>query len=89
MTRYKYLGKSVRDIRRKGLDTIKEYEGILRQIKRQLRKAKTKRQKQKLRGRLLLLYRLTFKKNNNKIRYVSIARLKKLRNEIKKVMKSS
>jgi len=82
--RYKYLGKSVRDIRKKGLDAVKEYEGILRQILRQARKGSVPRKV--LRGRLLLLYRLTFKKNNSKIRYVSMRRLLALRRKIKEAM---
>lgn len=86
MSRYKYLGKKVKDRGRRGLDKISEYRDIARAIVKDYRKGKiTKKTAQ---GRLLLLYRLTFKKNNKKIAHISNKKLTQLRRHIRKLMKS-
>jgi len=86
MARYKYLGKKVRDVGMRGLDTLREFYGIARAI---VRDYKAKRIKRKTAmGRLLLLYRLTFKKNNSKIKHLSTASLRRLRDYIKTLMQS-
>jgi len=83
--RYKYLGKRVKDVGKKGLDKISEYRGILRAIIKDLKSGKIS--KKTARGRLLLLYRLTFPSKNKKIRGVSKTTLKRLRSEIRNAMK--
>jgi len=83
---YRYLGKKVKDVKKKGLDALSEYKGILKSIKKDY---KAERISEKTaRGRLLLLYRLSFKKNNSKIKDVPAEKLRKLRKEIKEAMKS-
>jgi len=84
MTRYKYLGKKVPDIKRKGLDTIKEFYGIMRAIVRDVKARRISRNV--ARGRLLLLYRLTFPKYNSKVKGISKTTLEKVRRDIKKLM---
>ncbi|MEM5806391.1 MAG: hypothetical protein QXO07_01305 [Candidatus Aenigmatarchaeota archaeon] len=85
MTKYKYLGKKVKDIGKKGLDKVIEYKKIANAIYRDFKKRRIS--KKVALGRLLLLYRLTFKSKNRKIRNVSNSTLKKLRNYIRKIMK--
>ena len=82
-TRYKYLGKRVRDIRPKGLTHVKEVKAILRAIKRDVKAGRIS--KKVARGRLLLLYRLTFKKNNSKLK-ASLRTRVRLRRMIKNAM---
>lgn len=83
--RYKYLGKRVRDIKRKGLDTYKEYKAILRAILKDRFSGKISRKK--ARGRLLLLYRLTFPSKNKKARSISATKREKLRQLILRAMR--
>jgi len=82
-TRYKYLGKRVKDIRPKGLTHVKEVKAILRAIKRDVKAGRIS--KKVARGRLLLLYRLTFKKNNSKLK-ASLRTRVRLRRMIKNAM---
>ncbi len=80
----KYLGKKVKDINKPGLDSVKEFREIIREI---LRDYKSGRISEKTaRGRFLLLLRLTYKKNNSKIRHLSNQTLLRLRYEIKRAM---
>lgn len=83
-SKYKYLGKRVPDINRPGLDSAKEFRAILREIIRDYRSGRIDRKT--ARGRLLLLYRLTYKKNNSKIAHLSNTTLRRLRAEIKAAM---
>ncbi len=82
--RYKYLGRRVKDRGKKGLDSASEFYGIMKAIIRDWKagriSAKTAR------GRLLLLYRLSFKKNNSKIQHLSNSTLQRIRRRIKKLM---
>ena len=82
-TRYKYLGKRVKDIRPKGLTHVKEVKAILRAIKRDVKAGRISKKVAK--GRLLLLYRLTFKKNNSKLK-ASLRTRVRLRRMIKNAM---
>ncbi|MFA4641217.1 hypothetical protein [Pyrococcus kukulkanii] len=84
MGKYKYLGKRVRDIGKKGLDRPSEFRAIMKAIVRDYRKRRISKQTAK--GRLLLLYRLTFKKNNKKLKNVSVKTLSRLRREIREAM---
>lgn len=84
-TRTKYLGHRVRDIGRAGLDSPKEFRGIMRAILHDYRKGCIS--KSKARGRLLLLYRLTFPEKNSKVRKLSPSTLARLRREIKEAMR--
>lgn len=80
----KYLGKRVRDINRPGLDSVKEFRAIIKEVLRDYKSGKIP--KKTARGRLLLLLRLTYKKNNSKIRHLSNQTLLRLRYEIKQAM---
>ena len=81
---YKYLGRRVKDRGKKGLDSAREFYDIMNAIMRDWKKrrisAKTAR------GRLLLLYRLSFKKNNSKIKHLQNSTLQRIRRRIKKLM---
>ena len=82
--RYKYLGKRVKDRGKKGLDSAREFYDIMKAIERDY---KAKRISAKTaRGRLLLLYRLSLKKNNSKIQHLSNSTLQRIRRRIKKLM---
>ena len=83
-TKYKYLGKKVKDRGRKGLDSAKEFYDIIRAIVRDYRGGIIS--KETARGRLLLLYRLSFKKNNSKIKHLSNKTLERIRKRIKEEM---
>ena len=83
-TKYKYLGKKVKDRGRKGLDSAKEFYDIIRAIVRGYRRGIIS--KETARGRLLLLYRLSFKKNNSKIKHLSNKTLERIRKRIKEEM---
>jgi len=85
VSRYKYLGKKVQDIPPKGLTSPKEVRGILRAILRDYRSGRISWQT--ARGRLLLLYRLTYAKHNKNLRASRRTRAL-LREEISKVMSS-
>jgi len=82
--RYKYLGKRVKDRRKKGLDSASEFYGIMKAIEKDWKKGRISART--ARGRLLLLYRLSFKKNNSKIQHLSNSTLQKIRRRIKKLM---
>ena len=84
--RYKYLGRKVKDIRMKGLDSPKEFIKIAKYIVKQARAGTISRQK--ARGRLLLLYRLTSPKKNRKVAWWSRRTRVMVRNFIKKCMRS-
>jgi len=80
----KYLGVSVKDIGKKGLSNKKEFEKIMLKIVKDLKNNKIKYNTYK--GRLLLLYRLTYKKNNSNLK-LSNKTLNDLRKRIKNLMK--
>ena len=83
--KYKYLGKRVKDRGKKGLDSAREFYDIMKAI---MRDYKAKRISAKTaRGRLLLLYRLSFKKNNSKIQHLSNKTLARIRKHIKNLLK--
>lgn len=77
---YKYLGKRVKDFKRTGLDSIKEYYAIKRKVIEDFEKGRI--DEKTARGRLLLLYKLSFKDNNKKIADVPESSLKKFRESI-------
>ncbi|WP_297499448.1 hypothetical protein [Thermococcus sp.] len=83
--RYKYLGRRVKDRGKKGLDSASEFYDITKAIMRDWKagriSAKTAR------GRLLLLYHLSFKKNNSKIKHLSNKTLQRIRKHIKNLLK--
>ena len=80
----KYLGKVVKDVGKPGLDKEKEYRDILKAILRDYRRGKI--DASTARGRLLLLYRLTFPSRNVKARNIPKEKRIKLREAIKKAM---
>ncbi|RLF66768.1 MAG: hypothetical protein DRN30_01520 [Thermoplasmata archaeon] len=84
MAKTKYLGKRVKDIRKKGLDTLSEYYNIMKAVIKDYRSHRISRNVAK--GRLLLLYRLSFKKNNSKIKHLATKSLNALRQKLKKAM---
>lgn len=84
--KYKYLGKKVEDIGREGLDRIEEYKAIADAIINEYRAGKIS--EKTARGRLLLLYRLTFKKNNSKIARYSASTLARVRKYIQEKMRT-
>ena len=81
-----YLGRKVKDTRYKGLDTLKEINAIREQILKDYRRGVIN--KKVALGRLLLLYRLSMKKNNRKIKHLSPSSLIKIRTLIKRDMRS-
>ena len=83
-TRYKYLGRRVKDRREKGLDSAREFYDIMKAIMRDYKAGRISART--ARGRLLLLYRLSFKKNNSKIRHLKNSTLQKIRRRIKELM---
>lgn len=82
--KYKYLGKKVKDKRKMGLDSMYDFYDISSAIMQDYKKGKIS--KKVAQGRLLLLYRLTFKKNNSKIQHLDTKTLNKIRKKIKKSM---
>ena len=84
-TKYKYLGRKVKDRGNKGLDSAKEFYDIIKAIKQDYRKGRI--DKNTARGRLLLLYRLSFKKNNSKIKHLSDKTLWNIRKKNKEEMR--
>lgn len=82
--RTKYLGHRVRDVRGAGLDSPSEFRGILRDILRDYRRGCIS--EATARGRLLLLYRLTFPRHNRKARRISARTRQRLRREILRAM---
>ena len=83
--RNKYLGKRVRDTGLKGLDRPREYRDIMKAILDDARKGRIKRST--ARGRLLLLYKLTYPEHNSKARGISSRTRERLRREIRRVMR--
>ncbi len=84
-TKYKYLGRRVKDRGKKGLDSAVEFYDIIKAILGDYRTGRITGKT--ARGRLLLLYRLSFKKNNSKIQHLSNSTLQKIRKKIKNAMK--
>jgi hypothetical protein len=88
--RNKYLGRGcrsppcVRDRGAPGLDRASEYRAILRRILQDYRRHRITRAT--ARGRLLLLYRLTYPSHNSKARRLSARTREALRREIKRAM---
>ncbi|MEM5831224.1 MAG: hypothetical protein QXO40_03415 [Candidatus Aenigmatarchaeota archaeon] len=85
MGRTVYLRKRVRDVRKKGLDSISEFYGIMREIMRDYRLGRISAKK--ARGRLLLLYRLTFRSKNRKVASIPKKWRLKIREDIRRLMK--
>ncbi len=85
MTEYKYLGKTVKDTGEKGLDNPSEFRGIIKSIISDYKEGKIPKETAK--GRLLLLYRLTFPEYNHKVSKISEKTLENVRKEIKEAMK--
>jgi len=79
-----YLGKRVKDIGKKGLSNAKEFYGIIEEIIEDVERGRIT--SRTARGRLLLLYRLTYKKNNSNLQ-ISTKTAQKIRNKIKRVMR--
>ncbi len=80
--RYKYLGKKVRDVGRRGLDRPVEYRRIKDEIVRDYRAGRISAKTAQ--GRLLLLYRLVDK--NSKLR-ASASTKRRLKSEIRAAMR--
>ena len=85
MGEYTYLGKRVEDIGNNGLDHPEEFRGILKCILSDYERGKISKDTAK--GRLLLLYRLTFPEHNHKVSKIPEKELEKIRKEIKEAMK--
>ncbi len=83
--RTKYLGHRVRDVRGAGLDSPEEFRGILRGIVRDYRSGCIS--KRTARGRLLLLYRLTYPSRNRKAAKIPASARRELRSEIREAMR--
>ena len=83
--RTKYLGHRVRDVRGAGLDSPGEYRAILRAILRDYRRGCIS--ERTARGRLLLLYRLTYPKNNRKAGRMPASARERLRREIRAALR--
>ena len=89
--RNKYLGRGcknppcVRDIGRRGLDSPREFRGIMRRILRDYRAGRISRRT--ARGRLLLLYRLTYPRHNRKVSRMSARARRRIRDEIRRAMR--
>lgn len=79
-----YLGVTVKDIGKRGLSNKKEFENIIKAIIKEYKNKKINRRVAM--GRLLLLYRLTFKKNNSNLR-ISKRTASMIRREITFAMK--
>ncbi|CCD22119.1 hypothetical protein ASQ66_gp31 [Aeropyrum pernix spindle-shaped virus 1] len=82
----KYLGHRVRDVGGSGLDSPREFRGILREVTRDYREGCIS--KRTARGRLLLLYRLTYPRYNRKARRIPASTRRRLREEIRRAMES-
>jgi len=85
MAKNKYLGGRVRDVGRKGLSSVREFNSIIKAIMQDYFAGKINKRTAK--GRLLLLYRLSYKKNNSNINF-SYATGEKIRKKIKKYMRA-
>jgi len=81
----KYLGKRVKDKGKKGLSNLSDFLGIITAILYDVRRHSI--DKKTARGRLLLLYRLTYKKNNKNLN-MSMKSINKVRALIKKEMRN-
>ena len=81
-----YLGGRVPDIGRKGLDSPKEFEEIMREIQKDLKNRRISIQE--ARGRLLLLYRLSIPQNNAKVKHWNERTRQRIQNQIRNVMSS-
>ena len=82
-SRYKYLGRRIKDKGKKGLDRPSEFLGIARAIVRDRKAGKIS--KATARGRLALLLRLTNPSKNSKVRNWSARTRARVRNVIKKM----
>ena len=83
-TKYKYLGRKVKDRGKKGLDSAKEFYDMIKAIVRDYKSREIS--KETARGRLLLFYRLSFKKNNSKIKHLSNKTPQRIRERIRQEM---
>ena len=86
MTKYKYLGVKVRDIGKEGLDSPEEFKQIADAIIRDYKNGEI--DEATARGRLLLLYRLTYPTKNKKVRSWSASTRRRIRNYILHLMRS-
>jgi len=82
--RYKYLGKKVQDIGAQGLDRPSEFEGITEAILEAYESGEI--DERTARGQLLLLLRLTYPKNNRKVRDWSPRTRERIRRMIRRAM---
>ena len=82
--RYKYLGKKVKDVGAQGLDRPSEFEGITEAILEAYESGEI--DERTARGQLLLLLRLTYPKNNRKVRGWSPRTRERIRKMIRKAM---
>ncbi len=80
----KYLGHRVRDVKGAGLDSPREFRGILRNILNDYRRGCISRRTAI--GRLLLLYRLTYPSRNRRASRISPRVREELRAEIRRAM---
>lgn len=80
----KYLGHRVPDVAGAGLDSPKEFRQILKGIMRDYRTGCISRAT--ARGRLLLLYRLTYPSKNRKVQKLSPRARQELRAEIRRAL---
>lgn len=83
--KYVYLGKRVRDISKRGLDSPSEFRGIKNAIIRDVKSGRI--DKKTARGRLLLLYQLTKPEKNSKVKNLSPRTRERLRKEIRAAMR--
>ena len=80
----KYLGHRVPDVAGAGLDSPREFRGIKNAILRDYKSGCIS--KRTARGRLLLLYRLTYPSHNRKARKISPRTREALRREIRRAL---
>lgn len=79
-----YLGKRVKDVRKKGLDHVSEYQGIMREIIRDYKLGRI--DAKKARGRLLLLYLLTYRRKNRNAMAIPKKQRIKIRGDIRRLL---
>jgi len=82
----KYLGKRVKDVRKKGLDSYSEFIAIANAVIKDYKAKKIT--KNVARGRLLLLWRLTDPQKNSKAKALTVAQRKKILDYTRKLMRT-
>jgi len=83
-SRFKYLGKRVKDIALEGLDSPSEFYGILKAIIHDYKRGRIT--KSTARGRLLLLFRLTYPEKNKKVKRLAGSTRREIRKKIRLTM---